>query len=427
MTRRWPLHPPPGEGEALTSWLSRLAEVYGMSVEDLLRHSLAAPGVDLADHHTCALDLDPPPWLLPALAERTGEPLGRLRQLTIAGWAPWLLDSLDPEPVPGAAFDTYVRQDSVLLTARERPGRQVPGWRAWLPIDPKRGPLRRACPTCQRTGADGTFGFTLVSQLPLTPSCPQHSCRLEPAFGGMGAFVAWEKPDTPARPAPAVVVAVDARTHQGLRTGAILLPRRSVHVGVWFRLLRTLIDELSTPLSALRTGSRRAVRRIWEMADQAPRAGITGPWRPYEALLWPQQQLLLEAAAAILALIETGDITAHGTLAPLLTPEPRRHVPDGTPPAPRARDYWQEARDAMNMAIALAQKDPVAARQLLATLTGLTRSEATYQRIRDDLIALGVPNDHLPPTLAEHASARPGNAGNECHISPAMARSEDLK
>lgn len=61
----------------------------------------------------------------------------------------------------------------------------------------------------------------------------------------------------------------------------------------------------------------------------------------------------------------------------------------------------------MNMAIALAQKDPVAARQLLATLTGLTRSEATYQRIRDDLIALGVPNDHLPPTLAEHASARP--------------------
>ena len=72
MTRRWPLHPPPGESEALTSWLSRLAEVYGLSVEDLLRHNLAAPGVDLADHHTSALDLDPPPWLLPALAERTG-------------------------------------------------------------------------------------------------------------------------------------------------------------------------------------------------------------------------------------------------------------------------------------------------------------------------------------------------------------------
>lgn len=100
MTRRWPLHPPPGEGEALTSWLNRLAEVYGMSVEDLLRHNLAAPGANLPDQQT--LDLDPPPWLLPALAERTGISLDRLRQLTIAGWVPWLLDSLDPEPVPGA-------------------------------------------------------------------------------------------------------------------------------------------------------------------------------------------------------------------------------------------------------------------------------------------------------------------------------------
>ena len=394
MTRRWPLHPPPGEGEALTSWLNRLAEVYGMSVEDLLRHNLTAPGADLPDQQT--LDLDPPPWLLPALAERTGVPLDRLRQMTIAGWVPWLLDTLDPEPVPGAAFDTYVGRDSVLLTARERPGRQVPGWRAWLPTDSKRGPLRRACPTCQSTSADGTVGFTLVSQLPLTLSCPQHRCRLEPAFGGLGAFVAWEKPHTRPRPAPAAVAAVDARTHQGLRTGAVLLPRRPVHAGVWFRLLRTLLDELSTPLSAMRTGSRRTVKCIWEMAGQPPRAGILGPWRPYEALPWPAQQMFLEAAATALHLIETGEATAHGTLAPLLTPVPRRHVPDGTPPPHRPRDYWQEARDAMDGAVALARDNPAAARQLLSTLTALTRSETAFHRVRDDLVALGVPADHLP-------------------------------
>ena len=409
---RWPLHPPPGEGEALTSWLNRLAEVYGLSVDDLLRHNLAAPGADLPNQQT--LDLDPPPWLLPALAERTGTPLDRLRRMTIAGWVPWLLDSLDPEPVPGAAFDTYVRQDSVLLTATERPGRQVPGWRAWLPTDPKRGPLRRACPTCQGTAADGTFGFTLVSQLPLTLSCPQHSCRLEAAFGGLGAFVAWEKPDTRPRPAPAPVVAMDARTHQGLRTGAVPLPRRPVHAGVWLRLLRTLIDELSTPVSALRTGSRRTMKRIWEMTGQPPRAGITSPWRPYEALPWPQQQMLLEAAATALHLIETGEATAHGTLAPLLTPAPHRHVPAGTPPPPRARDYWQEARDAMDRAVALARDDPAAAQQLLATLTGLTRREAAFHRVRDDLIALGVPGHHLPRTLAEQRArlhrAAPGTS-----------------
>lgn len=316
--------------------------------------------------------------------------------MTIAGWVPWLVDTLAPEQVLGAAFDTYVRQGSVLLTAKERPGRQVPGWRAWLPTDPQRGPLRRACPTCQSTAADGPFGFTLMSQLPLTLSCPQHSCRLEAAFGGLGAFVAWEKPDTRAHPAPAPVIAMDARTHEGLRTGAVLLPHRAVHVGVWLRLLRTLIDEVSTPFSVLRTGSRRTMGRVWEMTGQPPRGGMVGPWRPYEALPWPQQQMFLEAAATALHLIEAGEATAHGTLSALLTPEPIRHVPNGAPPPPRARNYWQPAMDAIDEAVALAREDPTAARQLLSVLTALTRSEVAFHRVRDDLIALGVPGDHLP-------------------------------
>lgn len=397
MTGRWPLHPPPSEGEALTSWLSRLAEVYGLSVEELIRHNLGPPGLDLPDPHTSVLDLNPPAGVLPTLAVRTGVPLEQLRHMTVAGQAPWLLDTLDPEPVPGAAFDTYVHQDSVLLTAKERPPREVPGWRAWLPTGTKRR-LLRACPTCQSTAAAGTFGFTLISQLPLTLSCPHHGCHLEPAFGGLGAFVAWEKQGTRARAAPAAVVAMDARTHQALRTGTVTLPRRSVHVGVWCRLLRTLIDELCAPVSALRTRSHRSVRRIWDTAGHPVRAGMVAPWRPYEALPWPRQQMLLEAAATALDLIETGEITGHGTLASLLTPEPHRPVRDGTP---SDRHYWQQAEDAINTAVALAQHDPAPARQLLATLTALTRSEATFQRIRDDLIVLGIPDDRLPRTLAE--------------------------
>lgn len=406
MTARWPLHPPPSEGEALTSWLSRLAEVYALSVEELIRHNLAPPGLDPPDPHISALDLNPSSGLLCVLAERTGVPLDQLRHMTIAGQAPWLLDTLNHEPVPGAAFDTYVHQDSVLLTAKERPQRQVPGWRAWLPTDPKRGPLHRACPTCQNTSAADTFGLTLISQLPLTLSCPQHGCHLEPAFGGLGAFVAWEKQDTRALAAPAAVVVMDARTHQALRTGTVTLPRRSVHVGVWFRLLRTLIDELCAPVSTLRTRSHRSIRRIWHTVGHPVRAGMLAPWRPYEALAWPRQQMLLEAAATTLDLIEAGEITAHGTLAPLLTREPHRPVPDGTPPK---RHYWQEAEDALNAAIALAQEDPGAARQLLGTLTAFARSEAAFQRARDDLIALGIPDDHLPRTLAEqHARSRLG-------------------
>lgn len=38
--RRWPLHPRPGPDEALSSWLARVAGVYGLPVQDLLRHNL---------------------------------------------------------------------------------------------------------------------------------------------------------------------------------------------------------------------------------------------------------------------------------------------------------------------------------------------------------------------------------------------------
>ncbi|WP_448072686.1 hypothetical protein [Georgenia yuyongxinii] len=149
------------------------------------------------------------------------------------------------------------------------------------------------------------------------------------------------------------------------------------------------------------------MRRIWHTAGQPVRAGMVAPWRPYEALPWPEQQMFLDAAATALDLIETGEIIAHGALASLLTPEPRRPVPEGTPD----RHYWQQAEDALNTAIVRAQHDPAPARQLLATLTALTRSEVTFQRIRDDLITLGIPDDHLPRTLAEQR-ARQAPAGS---------------
>ncbi|GAA4718106.1 TniQ protein [Promicromonospora umidemergens] len=394
MRRRWPLHPPPRDDEALSSWVTRLAELYRMEVEELLRHDLAPPGTDPPLRKRGALDLDPPAAVLLALAERTGVPLGDVHRLTIAGQVPWLLDTLDPEPEPGAAFDTYVHQDSVLLTTKERRRQRVPGWRAWVPTAE---PLRRACPLCMAAAPV----FTLVSQLPLTLSCPKHGCTLVPTIGAAGTFLAWQEANTQATAAPEAVIAMDRRTQQGLRTGTVTVPRRSVHVGVWFRLLRTLIDELSTPVSTLRTRSRRTLQYIWRTTGQPVRAGLVGRWCSYEALPWNQQQMFLEAAATALHLVQAGEVAAHGTLAPLLTPEPHRPVPDGTPPAPAPRDYWKEARDAMNGSIALAQDDPAAGRQLLTILTSMTRSEASFQRTREDLIALGIPGKHLPSTLAE--------------------------
>jgi TniQ len=390
--QRWPLHPQPAPGEALSSWLTRLAGVYGLSVEDLLQHNLGPASFEVGDRNAGGLDRDPPAAVLAALHDRTGVPRDQPRQMTIAGWVPWLLDSIDPADDP-SAFTTYVRQDSVLLGPGEAVARHVPGWRAWLPATP----LRRACPKCMD---DPGRGFTLLSQLPLTVSCPEHGLRLEATFGSLGAFIAWQADDTQPTQANEQVVAMDRRTHEGLTTGMVTLPRRSVHLGVWFRLLRTLLDELGTPTAQLRSPARSALRRIWQ-ATGRPRPAAQRRWRPYEALDWPRQQAMLEAAAAALHLIEAGDVTARGTLGPLLRVEPHQPVPDGRPlaPPPKPVDHWNRALDELRTAVEEAQQDPEAARRLLELFTALCRTRSCFDRIRESLIGAGVPRRFLPDHL----------------------------
>ena len=103
---RWPLHPAPREGEALSSWLNRVAACYQMDLHDLLEHDLGHGQVD-------DLDIAPPLSLLTVLSQRSSVELDRLRCMSFAGWVPWLLDSLN-DRFPDA-LETYAFQFSVLL------------------------------------------------------------------------------------------------------------------------------------------------------------------------------------------------------------------------------------------------------------------------------------------------------------------------
>ncbi|MFG1752033.1 hypothetical protein [Streptosporangium sandarakinum] len=47
------------------------------------------------------------------------------------------------------------------------------------------------------------------------------------------------------RPVPDAVAALDRLTFEGIATGSVTLPSRTVHAGEWPRLLRTLLDEVS--------------------------------------------------------------------------------------------------------------------------------------------------------------------------------------
>jgi hypothetical protein len=231
---RWPLHPAPREGEALSSWLNRVALCYHMEVSELLEHDLGHDQVD-------DLDTAPPLSLLAMLSQRSGIELNRLRCMSFAGWVPWLLDSLDDQ-IP-AALETYAFQLSVLLPRLRRKTRSITSWRAWLPSQP----INRACPLCLNDPENQAV--LLAWKLPLMLSCPLHGCWLESYWGVPGRFLGWENADAAPRTASDAIAAMDRRTWQALTTGHVELPRRRIHAGLWFRLLRTLLDELNTPLS----------------------------------------------------------------------------------------------------------------------------------------------------------------------------------
>lgn len=72
----------------MSSWLNRVAVCYQMDMLDLLEHDLGHGQVD-------DLDTAPPMSLLTALSQRSGIELDRLRDMSFAGWVPWLLDSFD--------------------------------------------------------------------------------------------------------------------------------------------------------------------------------------------------------------------------------------------------------------------------------------------------------------------------------------------
>ena len=375
---RWPVHPAPLDGEALSSWLRRIAGCYDLGVAELLEHDLG-PG---ASRHQ-ELDLNPSAAIIELLARRTGIHPDRLHSMNLTGWTPWLLDTLEPEP---SAFDAYVRQFSILLPASRRSVCIVPGWRAWIPDHP----LQRACPQCLADPAKQ--GLLLMWQLPLLLSCPDHGCLLETCMGfPSGGYFEWTGGNTFPCRADKQIRTMDRLTAQALTTGRVRLPRRSMHAGTWFRLLRTLVDELNTPISCW--GSHAPdLRLAWEARGLPIRAGQS-KWRPFEYCPWPVQTHLLEAAAGAITLLEAGSITGGGTHAALFRSEPHRELGCGDPPAEKsngAAPLLKTLGQAMEEAIQAAREDPAVAKALYDFALIGCRDASSVTRLRADFAELGI-------------------------------------
>lgn len=388
---RWPLHPAPAETESLSSWLRRIAASYGMYSDALLEHGLGQR--ELSDPE---LDLNPSTDLLEELAKHCGLDQRRVSAMTLAGWVPWLFDSLTPA---SDTYETYVHQFSLLLP----PGRRnVYAPRNWVPWLSTSG-ITLGCRKCLESGPT----ILLFWRLQLVASCPLHGRRLETYEGHPADYISWTAPDEERRALPGSLSVMDRRTWQGITTGSVDLPRYPVHAGVWFRLLRTLLDELSTAQG--RYGRQlEDLRRVWDHCGHPFRAGMHS-WQPFETLHWTRQQQLLEAAAAAMEMVEDGSLTALGTSAHLLRPEPNTPISDGTPPGSLTGtggrqkqatldELWSQATTTLDACIAAAKTDPVVAKHLFDFARYGCRSEESVLGLRDTFAELQIPLDFLSQT-----------------------------
>ena len=186
MTRghRWPLHPQPQPEESFSSWVFRLAQQYAMTWQEFFHDALGT--AVLAED---CLDRQPPVALVHDLALRTGVPPARIWTMTLTGYVPWLIDTLETDDA--TCLYTYATQYQTLLR------RQTP-WmskglynrhtgRYCLPWLREPSPSHhRLCLACLRTEshpasasllASGTDGELPASWLSLDDrcrACPGH-------------------------------------------------------------------------------------------------------------------------------------------------------------------------------------------------------------------------------------------------------------
>jgi len=170
-SRRWPIHPTPLEGEALLSWLGRIAQNYGFTANELLRHDLGY--VASGDEN---LDVAAAGGLLSVLASKTGQPIERLSQMTIGGCASEIL-GMAPIRIPRSPLrSSRFRRTFVEATCAEI------------------GLFDRihACREC--ANAAQTAWIRLIWRIPWVVSCPEHGILLERASISPGSFVFWDSP-----------------------------------------------------------------------------------------------------------------------------------------------------------------------------------------------------------------------------------------
>ena len=225
---------------------------------------------------------------------------------------------------------------------------------------------------------------------------------LEACIGFPGDYLAWTGEETTPRVASEAVVAMDRRTEQGLATGQVDLPGRTVNTAEWFRLLRALLDEVAAPVAAW--GSRAPdLRRIWAGCGHPVRAGQAF-WRLFEHYPWVVQSHMLEAAAEAVHLLEAGAVTGPGAEAACFVSAPA--VEDGRTSSDDEDhiDRWALVWGAMEEAVVAARARPADAQALFDLIASGCHTSESIELVLATFRELGIP---APPVMQpSHCTVR---------------------
>ncbi|GAA1086919.1 MULTISPECIES: hypothetical protein [Streptomyces violaceusniger group] len=162
-------------------------------------------------------------------------------------------------------------------------------------------------------------------RLALTSSCVEHDCRLLEISEVRAALILGREMHR--EPLEAPRADLDHHTHEALTADRVALPGRNVHAGAWFRLLRSLLDEISLAASTQDARGKAVLQQIWQTSGHAERTGLN-LWRPWEQMREEVREAMWDAAASALQLAVDGLITARGRSGPALGLAP--HTYGGT-------------------------------------------------------------------------------------------------
>ncbi len=397
--RRLPLHPQPLPDEALSSWLWRLSQAYGLTPDVFTRAALDLP---ISDSHLGALDADPPPELLARLADRTGVSLERVRVTTLAGYGELLFGAGPSPSIPAQArLKDYVLAFPNLAPAWPREAADIygldQGWRPWVCKD-LLGFSPQACRGCL---AEGAVPYVRIHWRPAWMlSCPLHGELLEP-IPLLPHVLEASQAGASARRAPRQVLALDRMTYEAVTRGSVEAPSgERVSAAVCLRALRALIDEMLRPSGQLKGRAYASVRHLWRMIDLEFHAGM-GAKSIYESLTVERRELSMTVTALAFEHLATNPVEpvsgmTRSIFQPPPTPEPF------PPPAEPPPEAWKPV--GLDRRLAAARRDLAEAYDLRWIL----RYKATKaEKLQWDfyLAVNGVPIVTSPPWAGEEVEA----------------------